>query len=166
MSKWLIFYLICWFDIVRNICGCLTTSHAPIISSEKFEKRPKAHLIDFCLTSNTGDCQRPIYTSLIIFWVLDFVLDFDFDACYPSQTEVPLGDSRISGSKCTLCSSFVLAQILCLLNYHVHLVWTVLTCLWKYSYSVHRGVPQFYYIVKRPKFCHLELHWGCIWDRA
>ena len=69
----------CWFDLVRNMWGFLSTSHAPNNANENLSNKPY-----FCLglLANLADILRPVYFRLII-------LGF-FDPFLPSLYGIPL----------------------------------------------------------------------------
>ena len=86
----------CWFALVRNIYGCLTTLHAPISDSDNIVNRPKARLYDCHLTANLDNRERPVVTRLTILLIWDLFLYLDFDACIPLRTGITVNAFHVS----------------------------------------------------------------------
>ena len=67
-SKCLFISWICWFDLVRKMCGFLYTSHAPITVNKNLSNKPY-----FCLSllANLEDLLRPVDSRSIILGIFD-----------------------------------------------------------------------------------------------
>ena len=79
-SKCLLISWICWFDLVRNMLGLLSTSHAPFTDNDNSKNESY-----FCLglLSNLENLLRPVYDRSIILGI--------FDPFSPSRDGIPLG---------------------------------------------------------------------------